>query len=699
MADDDQDLVSNVKVEGVEESTKQLEEFGDKGAEAFGKIGAAAAAAGVAVGKGTSAIDKGAKSAGDSTKQLGDNINNIKGEPTAKELNAISDAARDLSSRTVKVSKDLAQFATRVTALATAGAAAIAGIAKLGASISSQINQTTSAFEQNNAAQQRAVASSASAQQSAIQFADQQSKLNRQFANGTIDYDTFSKTLKQNRDNYRDQIKVTEQLAFVQETAREETERLQKQLADRKAFTDLSDKFGGPLLSSLIALGNTAIAVKNQFIQAFGPGASAFVDTLTQALNTNGAAIASFFSEAGAKISAFVSQNGPAIQQALSSIGAAAAAVFNGLIDALPTLLAFFNNQIVPAFRTVAGVVDSLVQGFNKIFGTNFTTGAAVIIVAITSMTGGFKLLLGLIGLVGPAITVLEALFSTLLGPIGLLVIAFTALYFAIDWQKFGANATAAGAAIINFFASIPGKITGFFSAIFQFVTDGWNTLVQATQDAWNGVVNFFAGIPDQVTSIFQSVWDSIVNGFATAFAQITSTLTGWVESAKGYLKPIIDAISKITAFFSGNDATGEAATQSFAGGGKVRGQGTSTSDSILAWLSNNEYVMKAKAVRKYGTAFMHAVNQGRLDLNGMIRGFAAGGSPFASVAPARAVFAAAPIRQVSGGRILNLHLGDQEFRNLIIPDDDTANALERYTNQRRMNSSGRPPSWTNPKR
>ena len=42
-----------------------------------------------------------------------------------------------------------------------------------------------------------------------------------------------------------------------------------------------------------------------------------------------------------------------------------------------------------------------------------------------------------------------------------------------------------------------------------------------------------------------------------------------------------------------------------YAGGGHVKGAGTSTSDSIPAMLSNGEYVMPAKATQEYGTGFL----------------------------------------------------------------------------------------------
>ncbi len=50
-----------------------------------------------------------------------------------------------------------------------------------------------------------------------------------------------------------------------------------------------------------------------------------------------------------------------------------------------------------------------------------------------------------------------------------------------------------------------------------------------------------------------------------------------------------------------------------FAGGGRVSGPGTGTSDSILARLSNGEFVMRADAVSHYGPALLAQMNARRL--------------------------------------------------------------------------------------
>lgn len=53
-------------------------------------------------------------------------------------------------------------------------------------------------------------------------------------------------------------------------------------------------------------------------------------------------------------------------------------------------------------------------------------------------------------------------------------------------------------------------------------------------------------------------------------------------------------------------------ASPHLAAGGSVKGQGTGTSDSIPAMLSNGEYVIQAKSVSKFGIPFMNAINSGR---------------------------------------------------------------------------------------
>lgn len=60
------------------------------------------------------------------------------------------------------------------------------------------------------------------------------------------------------------------------------------------------------------------------------------------------------------------------------------------------------------------------------------------------------------------------------------------------------------------------------------------------------------------------------------------------------------------------------AATGAFAEGGMIRGEGTGTSDSIVARLSNGEHVTRAASVASLGERFMAGINAGVVDLSAL---------------------------------------------------------------------------------
>ena len=145
-----------------------------------------------------------------------------------------------------------------------------------------------------------------------------------------------------------------------------------------------------------------------------------------------------------------------------------------------------------------------------------------------------------------------------------------------------------------------------------------------------------------------------------------------------------------------------------FASGGRVRGPGTSTSDSILARLSDGEYVIRADAVAHYGPQLFDLLNRMRLppralqglqgggsdllrSLTASLTGFRAGGLVSAPV-PALATGGPAP----SGGgsyATLNLTIGGQTFAGLMAPRQ-TAEQLLRFARTEEVKSAGRRPNW-----
>ncbi|MFJ7289234.1 hypothetical protein ACIQUC_13025 [Curtobacterium sp. NPDC098951] len=62
------------------------------------------------------------------------------------------------------------------------------------------------------------------------------------------------------------------------------------------------------------------------------------------------------------------------------------------------------------------------------------------------------------------------------------------------------------------------------------------------------------------------------------------------------------------------------------AAGGYISGPGTGTSDSVPAMLSNGEYVIRDRSVKKYGTSFLDRVNRGHYASGGLVQRYATGG-------------------------------------------------------------------------
>jgi hypothetical protein len=118
------------------------------------------------------------------------------------------------------------------------------------------------------------------------------------------------------------------------------------------------------------------------------------------------------------------------------------------------------------------------------------------------------------------------------------------------------------------------------------------------------------------------------------------------------------------------------------AGGGHVRGAGTSTSDSIFASLSDGEFVSKTAAVQKYGVDFFHSLN------NMTFPGFAQGGLVGA---PARIGGSGAGPIQAS--RALNLTIDGRTFSGFRGPAS-VVDSLSSYAVARQTSSAGRQPSW-----
>lgn len=327
---------------------------------------------------------------------------------------------------------------------------------------------------------------------------------------------------------------------------------------------------------------------------------------------------------------------------------------FAGIIQGIANLASNVKQFIaimVGAWNGFVAVMDVVAEGINAIFGTNVSGTALAMVAIVGSLTGVFG---ALAAAIGAGISLLTLMAAVLGGPIEL---AIAAVGVAVGYIF--------GKQLIEVFGAIPGILQN----ISQALLDGWNGTIQNFKNVWDAGVNFlhdkFAGFYDWFTGIIKTLSD-----------QLKNSLVGRMLG------------------FSGSNSTNDTGP-AYAGGGEVRGPGTGTSDSIRAWLSDGEFVVRAQAVQRYGAGLFHALNNMRIPspafaLGGLVDALGSIG-PRDHFAAGGLVAAAAPAS--SGGRPVILKIGDQSFGPLL-GQDNTVARLERFAASKQMRSTGRKPTW-----
>lgn len=160
---------------------------------------------------------------------------------------------------------------------------------------------------------------------------------------------------------------------------------------------------------------------------------------------------------------------------------------------------------------------------------------------------------------------------------------------------------------------------------MFNFMLDkgsDWRVAMSTASNKWLAdTVTSVKAVWSQIGADFQSSWATMWQNMANSMPdwigptkQAFSDFLQWMESAT---TGTADAIGRawasmratLSTSFPGDPGGFPAMPAGNAAGGMIRGPGSGTSDSILARLSNGEFVMKARAVEHWGPRFMAALN------------------------------------------------------------------------------------------
>lgn len=238
----------------------------------------------------------------------------------------------------------------------------------------------------------------------------------------------------------------------------------------------------------------------------------------------------------------------------------------------------------------------------------------------------------------------------------------------------------------------VASEVEAAFASAAAAVIGEFNALVQGAQSAARGIVSAFNGLGTTLRSVFAG----IVSAIKSQFAELESAVRSLVSRLEAELARLRAAIAAARAE-AGSGGTGGG---TLAGGGMVHGPGTATSDSIPAWLSRGEFVVRAKAVQHYGPALLRAINGIRLPRDAF-QGFSLGGlveglSRSLTVLPKGfAMGGLVPqVASAGAGRTVNVNLsmGGQSFA--MLADEVVANKLIRVATGQKMRAAGKTPPW-----
>lgn len=267
---------------------------------------------------------------------------------------------------------------------------------------------------------------------------------------------------------------------------------------------------------------------------------------------------------------------------------------------------------------------------------------------------------------------------------------------FAMIWAIIVAYAKTVWDSVSTYIMEVFGRIYAGLVAEVEKIIAGFAYMWEGIQAGAGFIVEFFMGIWNSISTSVNDFVNSAIQFVTDGFTTIKNVAS---DLATFVIQKFNDMIAAVRSFLgiqaeAGGDAGGE--PQRNARGGYIRGRGTGTSDSILSWLSNGEFVVKAKAVQHYGPQLLHALNRMQLPK------FAAGGlaSVAQSVMPpmprfAEGGLAMAGARAAGGGgdRPFTLNIGNETFTGLRA-SSGAIEELTRYASGQQIRRAGRMPNW-----
>jgi len=646
MADEDR-----ISLEGGDELIALLERIGKAGQQTFSDIAKTADAANDRFGE----LSRVAQAA------MANMNKSSSGLDIGRKFNEIKSAASGLGDTVRTVGTGFSSFVGKLALVGGAAGAAVTGIVAIAKSVYAAQSSAARAVREREAAEKQASRSDLQSLQITISQQTAHRQLQRDFAFGRITLDQYTDGLQKLKETTADQRREFLLMSSAQEEFRKDQAKLQVQQEQERQLRGLQAQFGAEATNSLLNLGRAATQVHGLFVSILGPSLAKIFDTLSSVIDDNLGKIGEVFGELAGKVTPVLD----VMQKGVSGFASALTDIASSGIAAA------FTDTIVPSFTALMGVLDTIAEAINSIFGTNIS-GLQIFAGALVAVAAAFASLPTVIGALVVAMGVLINMFndSGMMGK--LLVGAIVALAIA--------------------FGSVPVVIAAVGVAI--------GVLMEAMNKAgidWASIVTFMSDAFSSLSSIVAAVWGAIVDGGDSAAKFLDQIWVGFRDRVQGYWASVRDFIlgvwnevKEIWATLNGGTAPSSSGSSApgFAQGGHIVGPGGPTEDVIPIWASNGEFMQPTRAVKKYGVAFMEAIRTLRFDP----AGFALGGLVSFNAPQPKLNFASGGLVG-SKGNTLNLTIGNEEFRGLSV-EDTTMERLTKFSLRQQVTSGGRKPGW-----
>lgn len=292
-----------------------------------------------------------------------------------------------------------------------------------------------------------------------------------------------------------------------------------------------------------------------------------------------------------------------------------------GALTSLKDILVGAVEAVMEPIKALLKGVGEAIAGFFKAFASpEIALGAAMFALAAASIAAAIFLIGSAIGAIMPVLT---DLFNNIIMPIA---------QFIADTVLNLIEATTQATIMLTNQALIPlGEfLINSFLLVIQTISDA---LVNLTQGALvpliNTVSGAFIGIIQTAGDVLNGILRTALEGIAKVigmvgdgFLKMGQAVKTALEGVQGVLSTFADLIKSIAsaavamvAMVTNHSINyGSGYAHLFAQGGRVEGPGTATSDSIPAFLSDGEYVIRTSAAREIGYDNLEELNAtGRL--------------------------------------------------------------------------------------